>query len=245
VAPGVVTPGFWDLRKVAGRMPWPRGGDLTGLRCLDIGTMDGFWAFEMAARGASEVVAIDLLRPTERDVPYDIRRGRRPPPDGLRDADGRGRTFATAARLLDSPATLLDLDVFGLDPAVHGRFDLVFMGYVAELLRDPVGALEAVRGVCRGSAIVLDDVSLPLSLLPRPLARVAARPGYAEWFVFNRAGFRRLLEVAGFAVEAESRFLRDPPGPAVVPSDLPWALRARHALGLAGVALALRGRALP
>ena len=118
------------------------------------------------------------------------------------------------------------------------------MGYVAELLRDPIGAFEAVRRVCQGWLIVLDDVSLPLSLLRRPLARIAARPGYAEWFVFNRAGFRRALDVAGFAVEADSGFLRDPPGPAVA-GALPWALRARHALGLAGVALAVRGRALP
>jgi tRNA (mo5U34)-methyltransferase len=241
----VATPGFWDLRKISGRMPWPRGGDLNGLRCLDVGTMDGFWAFEMEARGASEVVAIDLLQPLQRDVPDDVRRGRRPPPDGLPDAEGRGRTFATATRLLGSRARLVDLDLFDLDPAVHGRFDLVFMGYVAELLRDPIGAFEAVRRVCRGWLIVLDDVSLPLSVLPQPLARVAARPGYSEWFVFNRAGFRRALQVAGFAVEAQSGFLRDPPGPAVAPGALPWALRVRHALGLAGVALALRGRALP
>jgi tRNA (mo5U34)-methyltransferase len=245
VAPGVVTPGFWDLRKVSARMPWPQSGDLHGLRCLDVGTTDGFWAFDMEGRGASEVVAIDLLQPTDRDVPHDVRRGRRPPPDGLPDVGGRGRTFGTAARLLGSRARLVDLDLFDLDPAVHGHFDLVFMGYVAELLRDPIGAFEAVRRVCRGWLIVLDDVSLPLSLLPRPLARVAARPGYSEWFVFNRAGFRRALDVAGFAVEAESGFLRDPPGPAVVPRELPWTVRVRHALGLAGVALALRARALP
>lgn len=216
IAPGVATPGSWELRPAARRMPWPAGGDLSGLRCLDIGTMDGFWAFEMERRGAQEVVASDLLavRPT----------------------------FALAAELLRSQVSFLNVNVHDLDPTVHGRFDLVFMGYVAELLRDPIGAFQAVRRVCSGYAIVLDQVSLPLSLFPRPLARVAARPGYQEWFMFNRRGFGRALDAAGFEVEGSSGFLRDRPGPEVNRADFPWSMRLRHATGLAGVSLALRGR---
>jgi hypothetical protein len=49
VAPGVVTPGGWDLRPTAERLPWPPS--LAGMRCLDIGTMDRFWAFELERRG--------------------------------------------------------------------------------------------------------------------------------------------------------------------------------------------------
>ena len=48
LAPGVTTPGWWDLRPTATRVPW--AGSLSGLRCLDVGTMDGFWAFEMEHR---------------------------------------------------------------------------------------------------------------------------------------------------------------------------------------------------
>jgi len=59
VAPGVETPGSWDLRPTAELMPWP--ASLSGARCLDIGTMDGFWAFELERRGAAEVLAIDAL----------------------------------------------------------------------------------------------------------------------------------------------------------------------------------------
>ena len=54
------------------------------------------------------------------------------------------------------------------------------MGYVLQMLRDPLRGLEAVRGVCRGSLILLDTVSLPLSLLPAPLARLNARRGALE-----------------------------------------------------------------
>ena len=67
IAPGLVTPGSWDLRPTAERMPWP--ASLEGGRCLDVGTMDGFWAFELERRGAGEVVAIDLVDPARHDSP--------------------------------------------------------------------------------------------------------------------------------------------------------------------------------
>ena len=44
LAPGVVTPGEIDLRKLAARVLPDR---LDGLRALDVGTFDGFWAFEL------------------------------------------------------------------------------------------------------------------------------------------------------------------------------------------------------
>ncbi|MHB1891222.1 MAG: hypothetical protein ACYCUF_10125, partial [Acidimicrobiales bacterium] len=48
LAPGVVTPGWFDLRTVAARAPWP---DVRGLRCLDVASSDGFLAFELERRG--------------------------------------------------------------------------------------------------------------------------------------------------------------------------------------------------
>src|SRR5919201_5774181 len=67
LAPGVVTPGWFDTRKVVGRLPLP--ASLAGMWCLDIGTFDGFWAFEMERRGAEEVLAIDILDPLRWDWP--------------------------------------------------------------------------------------------------------------------------------------------------------------------------------
>src|SRR4051794_31803710 len=49
IAPGVVTPGGWDLRPTAEHLPRPPS--LGGMRCLDIGTMDGFWALSLSAVG--------------------------------------------------------------------------------------------------------------------------------------------------------------------------------------------------
>jgi 2-polyprenyl-3-methyl-5-hydroxy-6-metoxy-1,4-benzoquinol methylase len=47
------------------RLPWP---ELTGRRCLDIGTADGFWAFEMDRRGAADVLATDVPSPFARSA---------------------------------------------------------------------------------------------------------------------------------------------------------------------------------
>jgi tRNA (mo5U34)-methyltransferase len=211
-------------------MPWPES--LAGLRCLDIGTMDGFWAFEMERRGAAEVVATDLAHSGEGDpFGHEPRRG-----------IARGETFAVAAELLGSRAEYRHANVYDLDPAELGEFDLVFMGYVLQMLRDPMRGLDAVRRVCRGSLIVLETVSGPLSLLPGPIARLDARQDGREWFVFNRRGLRKALDLARFDAVGESPIFRDHAGPAVEEMELSLQARALHALGLRGLSYAVRAR---
>jgi tRNA (mo5U34)-methyltransferase len=234
VAPGVLTPGGWDLRPTAERMPWPPS--LAGLRCLDVGTMDGFWAFELERRGAGEVVASDVLHATRLDHSVaDRLRGQR----YRRHSE---RNFALAAELLGSRIELRELSVYDLDPARVGEFDLVVMGYVLQMLRDPLGGLEAVRRVCRGHLILLDTVSRPLELIPAPLARLDARRDGSEWFVFNRRGLRKALELAGWVVEEATPLLRDRPGPGVGRRELTLQRRAMHAVGGRGRSAAIRAR---
>src|SRR5918998_3481447 len=50
---GVVTKGMFDHRPHLHHYPIP--ADLSGKRCLDVATIDGFWAFEMERRGAASV----------------------------------------------------------------------------------------------------------------------------------------------------------------------------------------------
>jgi tRNA (mo5U34)-methyltransferase len=228
IEPGLVTPGGWDLRPTARRIPWPRS--LRGLRCLDIGTMDGFWAFELERRGADAVVAIDLPASNSAD-PFPGDRG---PGRSL------GETFRVAAELLGSDVEYRHLNVYDLDPADVGLFDLVFMGYVLQMLSDPLRGLRAVRGICRGSLIVLDTVSAPLSLVPAPVARLDARRDGSEWFVFNPRGLRQALRLAGFTVEATSAILRDNAGPRSTEQQL--AGRLLHAAGIRGRSVAVRAR---
>jgi hypothetical protein len=60
--------------------------------------------------------------------------------------------------------------------------------------------------------------------------------------VFNRAGLAHALALAGFELEAVTRILRDHPGPAATTAGLPRSVRARHAFGLLGRSVAVRGR---
>lgn len=211
---GRVTPGGWDLRPTAGRMPWPEG--LSGLRCLDVGTMDGFWAFEMERRGAGEVMAVDL---------FDLPRA----------------TFLEARDALGSKVEYRRSAIHDLKPDDIGTFDLVVVGYVLQMVADPLGALAALRSICTGSTIVLETVSLPLCAVPSPIARLNARRDGHEWFVFNRSGLVRAMKLGGFEVVSVTRPFRDHPGPGVDIKGLGLRTRVLHAAGLRGISVAARG----
>ena len=75
---GVVTDGMFDHRPHMHHYPLP--ADLSGKRCLDVATMDGYWAFEMERRGAASVTALDLEDPSQLDWP--VRAARAGPDDG-------------------------------------------------------------------------------------------------------------------------------------------------------------------
>ncbi|HET6793746.1 MAG TPA: class I SAM-dependent methyltransferase [Acidimicrobiales bacterium] len=205
VAPGLVTPGWFDHRAVVDRIPWP---ELTGRRCLDVGTFDGFWAFTMERRGAGEVVAVDVAEPSEWDWPADTAPGA---VEAIGSRRSRGDGFLVARGALGSSVTRLDLNVYDLDPAEVGRFDVVFVGSLLLHLRDPVRALERVRAVCGGRLVLMDAVDLGLSLSRRPVARLDGR-GRPWWWKPNRAALRRMVEAAGFRVVSGPAPLRVPAG---------------------------------
>ena len=199
---------------------------------------DGRLLGELERRGAADVVAIDVLNASRLD---------RFAPDRLRERQGRReseRNFALAAELTGSQAKLLDLSIYDLDPAETGVFDLIVLGYVLQMLRDPIRGLEALRSVCRGTLILLDTVSRPLELIPSPLARLDARRDGSEWFVFNRRGLWKALELSGWVVEETTPILRDHPGPAIGPRDLGLRSRVLHRAGIRGRSAALRARPL-
>lgn len=208
LAPGVTTPGWYDLRPVIDRVPFP--DDLSGRRCLDVATFDGFWAFAMEARGADEVVAIDLLDPGAWDWPATATEEARVA-IGRRKEGGSGFEIAHAA--LGSRVERHELSVYDLSPERVGTFDFVYVGSLLLHLRDPVRALEAVASVCRDTMLLVDAIDLPLTLrLPR--RPVAALDGLARpwWWKPNRAGLLRMLASAGFDPVAPPRQVLMTPG---------------------------------
>jgi tRNA (mo5U34)-methyltransferase len=208
LGPGLITPGYYDLRGIVQRMPLP--GSLKGMRCLDVGTFDGFWAFEMERRGAGQVLAIDVIDPEQWDWPGDTQ------PETvavLGDQKGRGSGFEIARRALGSGVDRRELSVYDLDPKDVGEFDLVYVGSLLLHLRDPIGALERARSVCRGQLVLCDAVDPALSRVLRrlPAATLDGR-GRPWWWKPNVAALSRMVESAGFIVVDPPRRLLLPPG---------------------------------
>jgi len=195
VAPGVSTPGWFDLRPVVDKYPWP---DVRGKRCLDIGTYDGFIAFELERRGAAEVIAVDINDHTKWDWPVGSEESV-VEAVGQRKAAGRG--FEVARDALGSKVQRLELSVYDLDPEVVGTFDFVYVGSLLLHLRDPVRAVERVASVCRGQALFVDAIDLPASrLFPRrPIATLDGL-GRPWWWKPNLAGLTRMIRAGGFDV---------------------------------------------
>jgi tRNA (mo5U34)-methyltransferase len=67
LAPGVLTPGVYDMRPLVGRFGLP--ARLDGLSVLDVGAANGFFSFHFERLGAARVVAVDLERITDHDAP--------------------------------------------------------------------------------------------------------------------------------------------------------------------------------
>ena len=187
---GVVTSGMFDHRGIEDKCLLP--AELDGLRCLDVGTMDGYWAFTMERRGAAEVVAVDLDDPETLDWPAALRHS------VVKTIDETKATrFELARNALNSRVTRVLRSVYELDVDM-GVFDLVFCGDMLVHLKDPATAVERLRRVCRGSTIVYNPIKEQFPYRRRALAQFDGIDEF-EWWLPNRAALRRLLLAAGFS----------------------------------------------
>jgi tRNA (mo5U34)-methyltransferase len=202
VAPGVITPGWFDLRACIDKLPWP---DVRGKRCLDVGTADGFFAFELERRGASEVVAADLADHTQWDWPSHLRqRG----VEFLQWISGpeKGVGLRLAIELQQSAVVPLERSAYEFDPHDLGSFDVVTCGSLLLHLRDPIRALEAIRSVCAGKLMVTNQIEIsPFLPRRRPVARLDGTSDLCQWWLPNIRGHEQMVRAAGFEIEASSR----------------------------------------
>ena len=189
LAPGVVTPGWFDLRPLVPRYGLP--GRMDGMRVLDVGTWDGFWAFEMERRGA-QVVAIDL--DDERQLDYPPRRRPQSFSEGR-----RGDGFRLAHEILGSSVRRVVCSVYDARPEELGTFDLVFCGSVLIHLRDQLLALERIAGLCHGTFISAEEHDRLSGLVPFRVSRYRAdRDASVVFWAPSARTWRRMLWTAGF-----------------------------------------------
>ena len=195
---GVVTKGMFDHRPVLDRYPLP--DDLSGKTCLDVATMDGYWAFEMERRGAASVTALDLEDPAELDWPASLRAGH----DKTMDETKETR-FNLAKEALGSNVERVLMSAYDLSPEL-GTFDFVFCGDLLLHLKDPITPVENIYSVCRESAVIVNVIKKFRFHEKRPIAELDGIDHF-EWWVTNLAGLVRIVRAAGFSrVEPSETF---------------------------------------
>jgi tRNA (mo5U34)-methyltransferase len=199
LGPHGVTKGWFDLRSVVDSLPWP---DVTGKRCLDVGTYDGYLAFELERRGAAEVVATDIPEHSEWDW---LPRQRR---DGIAYLDAiageKSGGFKLAKEALDSRVKLETISIYDLSPERLGSFDVVVCGTLLLHLRDPLRGLDAVRRVCSGEFMSCEQVDVGLTVR-HPREPVLSAYGHdGKWLIPNAQGHFKMLHMAGFDIAAKT-----------------------------------------
>jgi len=126
IYPGVFTPGTYDPAFLLEKTRLAT--DLRGLRVLDIGTSDGFFALQLARRGA-EVVAIDY-------------RGK------------QDHGYHVMERLNPVQIEYHKMNVYELLDKHLGQFDIVLFMGVLYHLPDMIRALHVIRQCCRDTLLL-------------------------------------------------------------------------------------------
>jgi tRNA (mo5U34)-methyltransferase len=190
LTPELTTDGEFDLRPYVERHGLPERMD--GIRAIDIGTFNGFWAFEMERRGA-DVVALDLEDPFKYDWP--ALHPRRHPTQPI------GEPFRIAQRFLDSKVERVESSVYDADPESLGQFDFAFCGSMLIHLRDQFLAIERIHSLLRdgGTFVSAEEYNRTLGLIPFAAARYRAHRATAPVFWEPSARtWGAMLEAGGF-----------------------------------------------
>ncbi len=163
---------------------------LQGLRALDVATNNGFWAFEMEKRGAREVVAIDVERHGDLDLPP-RQRANSTPEELMRP---RGTGFFLAKEILKSKVERRPFNVYDLSPSNVGRFDFVFVG---DLLLHLMNPIKAAASICSVTSSVAHIVECYSPYLPQMTMHYQGAD-QATWWGVSLGALKRILWDAGF-----------------------------------------------
>lgn len=190
---GVRTLGMFDHLPALRHIPIPER--LDGKRCLDVATLDGFWAFEMERRGADEVIAIDIESWMDLDVPpYVLEKFRE---RGLDVPTSSG--FEIAAHIKKSQVRRHMCNVYKLTPELFGTFDFVFCGDLLIHITNPILALQRIFSVTNGKAVFLEPYLPELETINLDaIARLEGSVLDCRWWQFSKSFLEKAIKLAGF-----------------------------------------------
>lgn len=227
LAPGLVPKdAFYDHRPTVNRVGLPES--LAGKTALDVGTADGFWAFEMERRGA-EVTAIDIARPQDYDL-LPIQRARMPEVWHNSTGHYHADRFRLAHAMRNSKVEYKVCNVYDVNPERLGTFDFVYCGTMLMHLFNPLQALINIRSVATDMAVVETCAFHPVG---EPVEKMFPNQPYA-WFGslssesapgadctywrFTSAALCHMMIYAGFKrVEPQGVYMIKGPGGGALP----------------------------
>jgi len=187
LADGVVTKGMFDHRPYVDRYGLP--DSLEGKRVLDVGTFEGFWAYELERRGG-DVTAVDVPRIQQLDWP---------PRDRPAEDGPRGDRFRLAADARGSDVEWVGRSIYeALPENMGGTFDLVFCGSILIHLRDPALALERMAGLCSGRLVLCEEYSKLLERIPRVRLAEFKSGTHQTWWRPTTRTWIAMIHLAGF-----------------------------------------------
>ena len=158
---------------------------VVGKSVLDIGSWDGYFAFEAEKRGAARVLATDHF---------------------CWSGPGWGTKagFDYAHAKYDSKVETLDIDVPDISPETVGMFDVVLFLGVLYHVKDPLAALARAASVAREMIVV--ETASALDILPWPVLRFyrsrELNDDPTNFWAPNRAGLSAMLTDVGFGRSA-------------------------------------------
>jgi tRNA (mo5U34)-methyltransferase len=211
---GVVTAGHKTPELLADELASLRLPPMEGRTVFDIGTWDGFYAFEAERRGAARVVAMDHFvwacdwqKATE--YIYACRRAGRIPEPFDRvgelwsfDTLPGKRGFDLAHESRGSAVEVVVDDFMTTDLGSLGTFDVVLYLGVLYHQRHPLLALERVRNVTENIAIIETHAAVFPGSEQLPLRRFIEADelddDYTNWWAPNIEGICALCRSAGF-----------------------------------------------
>jgi len=199
LAPGVLTPGVYDMRPHLHSLGLPER--FNGLSVLDVGASNGFFAFHFERHGAARVVASELPRITDHDLPRWYLQSRRAELGEAALADLERHElhggFEVAHRALRSRVVRVLARVDELPVRLRERFDLIFCCNVLIHVRDPVGGLEALARLLKPGGLLILATPVDLSA-DAAYAVFRGDPARAAWWVPSEQALVALARFAGW-----------------------------------------------
>jgi len=178
IYPGLLTPGTYDPSPLLDKLQLP--ADLSGVRILDIGTSDGFFALQLTKRGA-DVVAVDYRRKEDHG-------------------------FRVMELLNPVRIEYHRINVYELSEKQLGHFDIVLFLGVLYHLPDMVRALHLIRQICRDTLFVethSENEFCPDIAAARYYSGATLGGDFTNFWAPNRLCIFDMLYDTGFDVERE------------------------------------------